>query len=68
MILDCRHSDFTASGFSDSILALVTGLPSPEAMHVYLPSSAPAVRRLQFTLQSLGCAVFRVTKFLQPRY
>lgn len=64
MILDCRELDFETSGASvaDSVVAWVMNFPQPQAMNVYLPSSVPAVRRLQCTLQGLGCSVFRVTK------
>ncbi len=51
-----------------TILDLVSSFPQRTAMNVYLPSSAPEVRRLQFALQGLGCAVFRVTKCLPARY
>jgi hypothetical protein len=64
MILDCREMDFLTSGstVADLVVAWVTNFPQPQAMNVYLPSAAPDVRRLQCTLLSLGCHVFRVTK------
>ncbi len=70
MVLDCRDLDFQGAGEGviQSVIALVTSCPQPYAMNVYLPSSAPEVRRLQFALQGLGCAVFRVTKCLPERY
>lgn len=70
MILDCRDMDFDApssEGIADSVLAWVMSFPQRNAMHVYLPSSVPSVRRLQCTLQGLGCAVSRVTKCLPSR-
>ena len=69
LVLDCRDMDFQASGEGviQSVVALVTSFPQPHAMNVYLPSSAPEVRRLQFALLGLGCAVFRVTKCLPDR-
>ncbi|MBP7114662.1 MAG: hypothetical protein KBA40_04370 [Candidatus Peribacteraceae bacterium] len=70
LVLDCRDMDFQGSGESvmQTILDLVSSFPQRTAMNVYLPSSAPEVRRLQFALQGLGCAVFRVTKCLPARY
>ena len=70
LVLDCRDLDFQAAGerVVDSVLAWVMNFPEPQAMHVYLPSSAPEVRRLQFALLGLGCAVSRVTKCLPARY
>ncbi len=69
LVLDCRDLDFHNSDSSviQSVLALVASFKQPHAMNVYLPSSAPEVRRLQFALQGLGCAVFRVTKCLSER-
>lgn len=70
MVLDCRDIDFSrspASSIADSLIAWVTSFPQYAAMHVYLPSSLPEIRRLQCTLQGLGCAVSRVTKCLPPR-
>ncbi len=70
MILDCRDMNFdipSSEGIADSVIAWVMSFPQRNAMHVYLPSSAPSVRRLQCTLQGLGCAVSRVTKCLPSR-
>ncbi len=70
LVLDCRDLDFQDSSAAvvQSVIALVSSSSHPQAMNVYLPSSAPEVRRLQFALQGLGCAVFRVTKCLPARY
>lgn len=70
LVLDCRDMDFQGSGEGvvQAVLALVSGFAHPQAMNVYLPSSAPEVRRLQFALQGMGCAVFRVTKCIPARY
>lgn len=71
MVLDCSEMDFrlpsSASGMADSVIAWVMSFPQRSGMHVYLPSSAPHVRRLQCTLQGLGCAVSRVTKCVPSR-
>ena len=70
MILDCRDMDFdvpSSEGVADSVIAWVMSFPQRSAMHVYLPCSVPSVRRLQCTLQSLGCVVSRVTKCLPSR-
>lgn len=65
MVVDCRDVDFGAG--ADNVLSWVMSFPSPASMHVVLPSSAPEIRRLQCTLQSLGCAVSRTTKFQLKR-
>lgn len=64
MIVDCRGMDFSSA---DSMIAWVMNFPSPASMHVVLPSSAPQMRRLQCTLQGLGCVVSRVTNFSPVR-
>lgn len=66
MVVDCRDVDFGMG--TDSVLNWVMSFPSPAAMHIVLPSSLPEVRRLQCTLQSLGCAVSRVTKCIPKRF
>lgn len=69
LVIDCRAINFSATGSTaESVLAWVTSFPQPQAMHVVLPSSAPEVRRLQCTLQGMGCVVSRVTKTPTPRY
>lgn len=69
VVVDCRDLDFASpsENVADSVVAWVMNFPRPSAMHVYLPSSAPQVRKLQCTLQGLGCAVSRVTKCLPNR-
>ncbi len=64
MILDCRELNFSATttgSLADSVLAWVTSFPEPSSMHVVLPSSVPNARRLQCTLQGMGCGVTRVS-------
>lgn len=82
MVIDCREMDYAR--FSENVVTWVMAFPDPSSMHVILPSSAPAVpgtsegrpyssdssqiRRLQCTLQGLGCGVTRVTKVPFIRY
>ncbi len=69
LTLDCRALNFSAlsGNTGDSVLAWVMSFPQPSGMHVVLPSSLPQVRRIQCTLQGLGCTVSRVTKCLSNR-
>ena len=69
LVIDCRSMDFAGPSeqTADSVLAWVMSFPAPKEMHVLLPSSAPQVRRLQCTLQGMGCGVSRVTKYASAR-
>ncbi len=65
VVVDCRDLRLEA----DSLLSWVLSFPQPKtAMHVFLPSSLPQVRRLQCTLQSMGCVVSRVTNCVPSRF
>ncbi len=65
LLIDCR--DLAADMTAESVVTWVMSFPVPSAMHVVLPSSAPEIRRLQCTLQGLGCAVSRVTRSTKLR-
>ena len=68
LVIDCRDINFRETGnAAESVLAWVMNSPNPESMHVVLPSSAPDVRKLQCTLQGMGCVVSRVTKCVSIR-
>ncbi len=59
LVVDCR--ELRRDGTNDEVLAWVMSFPHPSDMHVVLPSaSLPGLRRLQCTLQGMGCAVSRV--------
>ena len=64
LVIDCRG---IAGMSADSVVAWMTVFPAPRNVHVVLASSTPGIRRLQCTLQSMGCGVTRVTKRLTPR-
>ncbi len=59
LVIDCRD---IAGMSAESVVAWMTTFPQPSKVHVVLPSSTPGVRRLQCTLQGMGCGVTRVTK------
>ncbi len=64
LVIDCRG---IAGMSADSVVAWMTVFPEPRNVHVVLASSTPGIRRLQCTLQSMGCGVTRVTKRLPLR-
>jgi hypothetical protein len=65
LVIDCRG---IAGMSAESVVAWMTTFPQPSKVHVVLPSSTPGVRKLQCTLQSMGCGVTRVTKCPANRY